>query len=221
VVHGSFDDEPWVEILVVHPLGGDQVDGNLTHGKNPRSMHFNRETTNGNQAYQCRIHEKVVADRRMLLDRRPADQLGDDLVDILKRWMAKRYVRAALPDEFNNRIRNARTKIKGILQRDGVVITGVYLSLDSEEELSPGETYRLLIYTTVLPETHANGAAFDMATRATAQLHAALNGCKGIEVKESMTYSEDELTLSDIRDLTLWDDFDYLSTKSGTTLPAS
>lgn len=216
VIHDSFDEEPKVDLLLARPI--EVVEGNFTDGKNPRTFDFVRKVGLSDEAYRCFIREKMQSDRRILLGKLPIDRIDDDIILALKRWVGKRYTRAALPTKFNDRARPCIDTIKAILKRNSE-ITGIYLSLSSDEELPDGSPYGLILTTTVLPKTKADENAFDRVIRATSKISEALNACNGLEIMEATPKSEEYVTLYDLRDMDLWD-YDYLSVRAGSILPS-
>lgn len=208
IVHESLEDEPHIELLVARRIP--DIDGNYTFGKNPRTFDFQHDAF----SYRCHVREKVVLPRTVLVGRDPAACISLDTVLQLGRWAGKRYTRPAFPDEFNRRRSPALAKIRKILTRGGVNITGIYFSLDTNEELSSADPYRLIIYVTVEPSTTEDVSVLAVAASAAAELHEAMNGCENIEVLETAVKSEIEVSLFDLRYL-LRADFDYVSARSG------
>ena len=208
VVHRSLADEPFVELLIARCIPS--VDGNYTFGKNPRTFDFQRDAS----SYRCQIREKVALSRTVLIDKEPADCISSEIMWCLGRWAGKRYSRPAFPDEFNVRLKPAMGRIRRILERGGVNITGLYFSLDTDEELSSLDSYKLIVYITVKPSTEANVALLVAATNAAAQLHEAINRCEKIEVLETSLKSEADVSLFDLRDMPRFD-FDYVTVRWG------
>jgi hypothetical protein len=212
IVHSSYEDEPYVEILVARPLPMEQQDGNLFHGKNPRRLQFVLEKGLSSQLYGVSIQEKSRIDRKLLLAGAPdaEHQLSSVTVDLLAKWTAKRYTRAAFPNEFNERCRRATNRIRDRLKTKGYLITGVFLHLHSYEELPPTEDYKVIMRVTALPETCENRQEEEIALSLCAAIESILNDCGGIQVVDSSLAAETEISLHDLRLLRRWD-YDFLS----------
>lgn len=217
VVHGSFEVEPLVEVLIGRTIPEDQVDGNFTWGKNPRTIDFEAEVCGKTRWYRCRISEKSTLGRRVLTRSFPSEALPQPTCGVLARWVAKRYTRAALPDAFNERVRRMDERIKRLMVRDGKLITHVYLSLDTEEELPPNRPYRVIMRATALPEVLEDRELTGKLSAAVLGLKSLLNECDGVEVLDAELESEVEITLHDLSSgqLRRWD-YDYLSYRART-----
>lgn len=212
VVCGSFELEPLLEIHVARHI--ETVNGNNTYGKNPRVLDFS-ETVDGNlRHYRCRDSERCRIDRKVLRGTKPGGQLSDLTTRLLPGWTANRFTRAALPDEFNRRRARANDTIANIAKKAAVSLTSVYVVLNEDFELAPGEIYHVLLLGTVLPETAADPVEFGTAAKATADIAAALRACPGIEVLDLDTRSEDDVSLTERRQM-LRLELDYISFREG------
>lgn len=212
ILHHSYEGEPYVETLIARPLPGNQRNGNHFHGKNPRQLQFALQTDTSTQLYSVNIHEKSRIDRKLLLEGlpEPSIQLDSVIIELLVRWTAKRYTRAAFPNEFNERCRPAANRIRDRLQSKGELITAIFLELNSYEELELTQTYEVTIYATARRETCENEREEEIAIALVAMLEKQLNSCDGVEVKEADLRSEEDISLSDLRHLRRWD-YDSLS----------
>jgi len=211
IVHHSYEAEPYVETLIARPLPPERRDGNLFHGKNPRQLQFALNTGLSEQLYMVNIHEKTRLHRKILLEGSPGNaQLDSVTIDLLTRWTAKRYTRAAFPDAFNERCRHAASRIRSRLQEKGDLITAIFLQLNSYEELSATQSYQVIIWATALPETCENAEKEQVAISLITMLEKQLNSCDGVEVEEAYLESEAKISLHDLRSLRRWD-YDSLS----------
>jgi hypothetical protein len=212
IVHPSYEAEPYVEALIARPLLQEQQDGNLFHGKNPRQLQFVLNTASSSRLYIVNVHEKSRIDRKILLAGSPERhaQLDATIIALLARWTAKRYTRAAFPSEFNARCRRAANRIRDRLKTRGDLITGVFLDLNSYEELPAAEDYQVILRVTALPETCEDFQEEQIALSLFAAVERALNECSGIQVVDGSLVAETEITLYDLRLLRRWD-YDFLS----------
>lgn len=198
--------------------GGPQT--NFAHGKNPRRLHL-PSTDGGRMEFD--IQERVTVERALLSAVSPANTLDGPEVRQLASWLAKRYVRAAYPDAFNDRVRSAQRKIDKALKSYGEGASGVFLALNSWEELSDDDEYEVVVIVTC-PLDVANDAKKEAVVAQLApKIMEALEGCEGVSVLDARHVSEDEFTLHDLRTYKRWD-FDHRSFSGrpgGPTVPES
>ena len=100
----SPETEPVVEIIVARRVKA--ADGNFTHGKNSRRLHLEC-TIDGAESYlDMRAQGKREIKKSALAGHSPAANVVVKPEDrsILQRWLAARYRRAGLPDEFERRL---------------------------------------------------------------------------------------------------------------------
>ena len=214
ILHSSLIQEPYVEVHFARALPVENKDGRYTDGRNPRTLQFFSTVSGISQLYSINIHQKFRASRAILLEAElPRYQLEDRFTDLIRRWTAKRYTRAALPDAFNERCKKARGRLERVLTASGHLFPGIYLRLDPADELSAGETYRGIVRITAWPEVLADEKTETAAAQAAAEIEAALNKCAGVELEVSLV-SEEEFTLADLRLCKKWDPFDFISDSS-------
>jgi hypothetical protein len=213
IVHESYEDEPYVELLFAKPAK--ERDGNLFHGKNPRRLQFEAQHTSGPQLYCVNINEKTRVDRALLVPGLPSTvALDDDTIDLLASWAAKRYTRAALPTEFNERCRASTQRIYKKLKAHGHLITGFLLQMNSYDELPKDSIYRVTLIGTCLPTTLQDRDQEQIAVSLLDAVHRELDRCEGIEVEDARLLSEEKVSLHDLRYMLPWD-FDHVSYRSG------
>ena len=95
--------------------------------------------------FVCSVHDRVRVDRKYLTDYNPDDARAFEAENIKRicRWIARRYVRAAFPNAFNDRVKSALdalTDRKTELNKQSDLFTGIYLRV-GEAELRPDEDY--------------------------------------------------------------------------------
>lgn len=216
VVNGRLEHEPFVELLRIKPAA---ANGNATYGKNPRRLEFSVDVQGVAQQFEAVVHDRVRMARSVLASGQPdTTVIADDTRDLISEWLAKRYVRAAFPDAFNDRIAGQKKAIEKALKKDGEYLSGIYLVLSSMEELSEDELYTIAITGTMRVADYDDQARRVAADRALTALSAAVRAARGIIVEAVSLQSEDEFTLDDARIMLRWD-YDALSWRHGGEMP--
>jgi hypothetical protein len=209
VCHGSFLAEPFVEVLVARRLDTDTPDGNFTHSKSHRSLQVATSASGVRRVYAMAIDERGRASRRLLTRERPAGQLETENADVLRRWLGGRYDRAAFPNEFARRSDAASKEMHKALARGALDLSGIFLSMTSEE-LPPGRDYEVTVIGTMGRGEFTEGDRLVAAMGAVDRFAAELDSCPGITVVHSSVVSEETFTLADLHDYQRWD-VDYVT----------
>lgn len=211
LVHPSYEVEPNVELIAGVLL--ENADNGLRHGRNPRRLHLDLEQAAAPKAtVGFSVHRRIVVPRSLLEDHKPHQslRLGPDERRLLCDWVAKRYVRAAFPDAFNERARESYRKIEKELKRSGEPVTGLFLMIDPDEERDAGEGYRILLRVVARSEALSDEKTEITLVRVAKVIADALGSCQGILVEDHQLVSESEFTLADLRFFKRWD-WDYRS----------
>lgn len=202
------------EVVIGRRLSDDKDDGNLFYGKHPRKLQFRLTTQDGTRLYELRMLERISVPRVYLAetDDQPIGGLSSRNLELFRRWLGRRYYRAALPTEFNERCRPAQSFLSEKLKKQGARITAVFLQVDPRyDELPSEEAYRVIVHLTVLPETMESDAAVHEALAAQSLFESAFAKCGGIELLRVRIISEDEFSIQDVRQCVRWDHSDHLS----------
>jgi hypothetical protein len=117
--------------------------------------------------------------------------------------------------QFNERCRPAATRVSTRLKAKGHLITGLFLQLDSYEELPPEQDYHVILRATALPEICEDQEQERVVLSLVADIEKALNDCAGITIAEAMLDSERDLSLYELRFVRRWD-YDFLSYREHT-----
>lgn len=221
LVHNSYKNEPFVELIVAEPIAV-KCDKSLTHGKNPRKLHFSLVNNGDLTSYQCLASSKISIPRVILESIVPCEEvlIIPEELQILKRWLSSRYSRTAFPDALNDRINPVRQDIEKILKSNGEKITAIYIFLDPWNEIPEGYDYNIAIYGAMLVNDYSEEECLQSVTEAIEGIAVKLNECAGINVVDYSARSESDITLSDLRMLVQWN-YEYLSyrDKPGGELP--
>lgn len=215
IVNPSYTSEPWLEVLVAHPITSQE--GQFTHGKNPRKLHIEAYEGGTQRFYELDVHEKFRTSRHCLESGSPdcSIALAKPAIQVLARWVGKRYSRPSFPNSFEARIPNgARKKIKKLLQRDGTDVKGIFLAL-SDEELPPGQPYEVILRVVVATQAAEDDTREEVALRLVSELQALMNDCEGIHVYDADLSTLREFSLEDFLATKPWD-YEYISSEQGT-----
>lgn len=134
VVYGCFDSEPWVQLLVATPT---EYQKQFASGRNARRIHVKILCRGNEAAYEVNASGICQLDRELLCGMQPDFdyELSDSCKYDLKQWLAERFRQDTWPDAFNNAIRPADKRLKSFFQRYNDFISGIYLRLNTYEEL--------------------------------------------------------------------------------------
>lgn len=207
MVHGSFDAEPHVEVIAALRSPDAALDPQLAHGKNPRRLHL---PFGDGDRLEFAIKDRYFVDRALFADHRPAARLGETDTRLLATWIAKRYVRTAFPDAFNDRIKGAAKKIDKALKTHGRGASGIFLTLDHWDEVDDTVPYNIAIVV-LCPVAVAEDETRESEVAALVpKLLAVMDACNGINVRDAQYVSESEFTLDDLHTYKRWE-FDFRS----------
>lgn len=213
IVFADFDLEPTVELVLARKLDS-PTDGNFTHARSARRLHFHVETSGMELGYEAYIRDRFTAPRQLLADYAPDDKRGlsdSDYSDLIA-WVVARYKRDAFPDAFNERIRaTVEQKIKPALKKLPK-IKALYLSLHTWDELPDKAVYQMQLVVTLNSEDFENISVRQPIEKGALQIATALNDCSGVVVEEATVLSEKDVSLDMLRYYGRWN-FDYLSFK--------
>lgn len=209
VLNASFEKESFVELIAATPR--QENDGALRYGKNPRRIIIEVSSAGTQSLFELSIDNRYRISRETLLGHSPdpTQILPTESLDLVIRWIVKRYFRAAFPDTFNLRLQAAHKRLRAVLSNGGTLISGIYLRTE-EQELSSGQGYHVFAEAT-MPVVHfENAAARETAQECLDGLVAVMNECDGIVVDDHYLVSEADFSLHEQKQLRRWD-WDSLS----------
>jgi hypothetical protein len=211
ITNRSLRSEPSAEIIVARRVSN--LDGSCTQGKNPRRLDFEVIEDNQTLPYRTCPDDRFRIPRERFLgwEPDPGKRCEGKTVRCLANWISRRYLRAAFPDEFNERLRDKRKTIKQVLQRRGHDLTAVYLSLNSTEELPASAIYQVSVFATMRVDDYEVPSKREHAQEAVDEIAEAMHDCEGILLADASLVSEADVTLDDLLYMIRWDTYEYLS----------
>jgi len=211
LIHGSLENEPFVEVLLAKSSPPESQDGQLTFGKNPRRLQFSQKRGTEDKIFEAEINDRFRAPRECLASVPPDGEraLDQRTAAMICAWISKRYFRAAFPDTFESRIRPKKTWIRDQLRKNGKYISAIFLMVP-DKELAIGQPYQILMRGTMRVADFEDNNKRETAQTALDKIAAKLADCVDVEVKEWELVSEQDISLDDLHFLKRWD-YDSLS----------
>jgi hypothetical protein len=214
--------EPLVEVIVSQRI--EKPDGNCTHAKNSRRLHLPCTASGTPACLDLRAQTKATIRKDDLAGHTPNAEVVIDPKEknVLQRWLAVRYRRAAFPDEFVKRLNDTGVakRIAKILEPLGKHMIAVFFDVDEGlEKVRNGETdlYQLridLLYSTDEDPAIAQAAAEKAAASITAAFRDrcfdSVAGWKWIELVGCEPIADQAMTFAQSTQLKQWN-MDYLS----------
>ena len=210
----NVEKETEVEVIVGRFV--DAVDGGLTGGKNSRTLHLSWSQSDRTRHVELSATKKRYIPKSALTISRPdtSYRLDQDNLATLRFWLAARYNRAAFPDEFNNRLRSTKalSDLLRILKPLGNLVTGVYVRLDTQEELPsehPTPPYCVTMFVVFAPGEdplesleRAEKTADAIADAIGSRCHdKAADRWSWLQLEQCLAISEDDLTIGQAKKL--------------------
>lgn len=205
IVHEETDEEPFIEFII----GNFSEAKSCKNGRSPRKLHLE----NNGQILEFIIHNRFFVKKDSLIGFEFSDvlfELTPDNTKILKKWLGNRYTRAAFPDEFNTRLKNAKVeKIteKGISSK----VSHIFFEVE-DRELSSEEIYQLNVMVVVDNSDDVDKNAIEDA------YFEVFDNIEGIETNLRVV-TEDEVTLKDLHNYKRWDKDSISFSKQNQSLP--
>lgn len=172
----AIEKESFAEVIVgrrIEKMGGDSF------GKTARRLHIEYQSDSGPIYLELFANGKKLINKNDLFAHQPRTDIQLSVRDlrILQRWLAARYARAAFPEAFERRLRDAiipgkydlLRKIEKTLELGGDHIRALLFDLDKGEDVerkTPDDLYRLgvvVLYDSLRNEPAAFAAATDTA----------------------------------------------------------
>lgn len=164
------DREPLVELVTGRLIDAIKAD---SHAKSARRLQIEFQGPQGLLAVELSATHKAFVKKDDLAPFEPRTDVRLDAqgLSILQRWLAARYRRAAFPDEFERRLKEAKLprRIEKALNTAGKHVIAVFFDVDGGEDLQhngPEDFYRLGIY--LLYDISQNESDAEAAARSAA-----------------------------------------------------
>lgn len=207
--------EPFVEVVIGRKLA--TAKGDFAWGKSPRTLHLEYSQSGAPVFIELVATDKVCIDKNLLASFVPdaTYQLSPKFLSALRHWLSVRYNRAAYPDQFVDRMKDAKLDEKLANRvRKYPDISTIFFDVDRGEEKdhSDGSPYELSIILAYVPGDDPD-ATFDRLSSAEDEIEqlfkeraydAKTETWKGIALRRCILVSEDDLTVSQARMLSQW-----------------
>jgi hypothetical protein len=211
------NDEYCIEILLARSIP--KQDNASIQGRRQRYYHLEIEdkTIETKSWFEANINDRYKICRNFCADYKPSSQwiISNDEIRSIVQWIAYRYIRIALPDAFNDRIRHKKNDLKKLLKNNTTqFISGIYIQLPNKE-LLPKETYEVRIIGAVTKQNYDDIFKRKNVRNHILELEKIINDCEGINVTSEIL-SEENISLDLMKQFTRFTDYDYLSYDSET-----
>jgi hypothetical protein len=211
----SPDSEPIVEVIIGKITS--DVDGNLSHAKNTRRLQLGFDGTLQILGEFEAINKTPVSKEALAgLEPRKDLVLSPENTTTFQHWLASRYRRSAFPDEFEEKLKEAKLidKISKAVKPYAVDISGVFFDLDEGREMvhsNADDTYQLdiiILYPAEPTPEKSHKAAEEVQQKINDAFKAALYTPHGkwqhIELRYCDVVSEEVLTYKQFKQLKRW-----------------
>jgi hypothetical protein len=144
VVNGKLEKEPLIEVLRAAVIQQKKPDKQQVWGRNPREMQLAADDgAVGSVVLSVKVHVRWAIPRELLMSEGPRTLLDTKTRRLIAEWLAKRYIRAAFPTAFDARWRTSMKAWTQLLEQQSQWVQGVYLLLNTQEELAADKPYRV------------------------------------------------------------------------------
>ena len=204
ITNDDCDKEPNVELI---PGRMSSEDPCALYVKNPRALQLKRS---GGEILSFSIHERFLVPREYLCDSKPSSHLSPKEVWDLATWVARRYVRAAFPDEFNRRIAQVEGKIHDFIKNKHEILVGIWVYVE-DRELDEDEEYKIFVHVVLKPECWEDSDKRIVGYKMADKITALLQKCEKIALAgEVQILPATKFSLDDFMSMKQWD-FEDLS----------
>lgn len=209
ILHHSLTNEPTIELLIATRIAHE--DNLFIHRRHPRKLHFPIVQNNASVWFEANICNRHYMERQLLAGHHPdlGMQIHQDDVKTISQWIASRYLRHAFPDNFVKRIDHKKIR-KLLKQKKSAYLSGIYLHLSSDDELTDDEPYEIEIVGTITTDDFGDKNKRESAIDLINAIATEMQSDGKIEVN-SECRNELEMSVHDLRSFHRMNDFDDLS----------
>lgn len=210
LIQESFANEPFFEILCLHPLN-QKPDGGYLGGKNSRRIEFSLDPPGDDITHWFALpYNRHLINRELLLERQPESSIQDKPLKMILTWLSRRYTRVAFPESFVKRINTRKKPIAKKFSRLNPLVSNVYVRVTPFEELDDTNEYSMEITLVMAAEKFDDAEKWEECDEIKKELEDQLRKCSGIEVDEISVESTAVFTIKDLEGFLEWD-YSYLS----------
>jgi hypothetical protein len=223
--------EPNVEIIVGRLVNA--ANGNFLWGKAPRILHLPMRRGGELVTVELVATQKVLLPKDALAAYQPNDDFAIEpkALAVMRSWLSSRYLRAAFPDAFVERMRATKfdEKLAKTVEPYGDLISFIYFVLNdgATSEYAEGEPYKLDIVLVFAPgdepemsAKRADEVADKVHDTAEARLTHQGKNTGQIVLESCIAVSEDDLPVSKTRLLMHWR-LEHMSLRSEAEQPGA
>ena len=199
IVSPSLDKEPVVEILRAGIVTSSTANRLYSGGRTPRVLQVAFQAGAEAVVLACSVHDRWTIPRDLLSCGAPQGQLADKERRLVAEWLAKRYIRAAFPTAFDRRWHTKRRNWQKLLQGRSEWLQGIYLRLDTLDELPEDTPYKCDIILAVPSDKRGDAGWPARVEDLDREVKAFWDQFKpGIECSGVDLLGTDEITLADL-----------------------
>lgn len=198
IVNDSLAKEPFVEVLRMCSIHTQKLDSRQSWGRNPRTLQL---VIAGDESVilSCTVHDRWLIPREFLLQEPPLRRLPKKERRLVAEWIAKRYIRAAFPTAFDLRWRSTQKDWQDLLRKRSEWIQGVYLRLNTLDELPKEVPYLCQFLLAVPPSRKDATDVLRIRTELKGEVQSFWSQFKpSIECVDVEVLGTDEITLVDL-----------------------
>ncbi|MDA9095240.1 hypothetical protein N9J88_02420 [Porticoccaceae bacterium] len=164
IANNNIKSDPYIELSVSRPI--DNLQGNLTHNKNARTLHtslrIQTETADieTKQHIELKAYEKLPVPKDHFKDITPDQNmlLSSESLEGYIAWLISRYARPALPTEFNRRLSTAdpKDKLRDKAKKINPYLSGIYVDIFPNTDIEEGVSYHVNLLGLASPSFSGN-----------------------------------------------------------------
>lgn len=211
LINESFEQEPWVQVLICWPSDKPDGDGNFKFGKNSRKIDF-PVLIEGNKTY---LRSEAIGfsqfDREKLLEITPSTLISwpEKGLEQILNWVSERYKQPTFPDEWNERLAKKKKQLEKLWKKSGFVnnCSGLYLNITPFAEVATTEAYTLkafLVISSTLTSKEHRVFVRDHEQDLLQTLSSIIKSIPNIEILAINTIKEDQFTKAEERYYQRW-----------------